>query len=73
MSAHKLAVLLGLIALICAGGTQAEEGPNPLALLGSASGAGDTLKERLSDKASDDQRVDNRSRVVGFYDGSARP
>lgn len=59
MSAHKFAVLLGLIALICAGGTRAEDGPKPPALPGSASGAGETLKERLSDKASDDQRVDN--------------
>jgi hypothetical protein len=59
MPAHKFAVLLGLISLICAGGTQAEEGPNPPALPGPASGAGETLKERLSDKASDDQRVDN--------------
>ena len=59
MQAHKLAVLLGLVSLICSGGTQAEEGPNPPALPGSASGAGETLKERLSDKASDDQRVNN--------------
>ena len=59
MRAHKFAVLLGLISLICAGGTRSEGGPNPPALPGSASDTGDTLKERLSDKASDNQRVDN--------------
>ena len=59
MPAHKFAVLLGLISMICAGGTRAEDGPNSPALPGSASGAGETLKERLSDKASDDQRVNN--------------
>jgi hypothetical protein len=59
MPAHKFAVLLGLISMICAGGTRAEDGPNSSAPPGSASGAGETLKERLSDKASDDQRVNN--------------
>jgi hypothetical protein len=55
--------LIGLISLICGGGARAEDGSNPpilvLAVPGSASGAGETLKERLSDKASDNQRVDN--------------
>src|SRR5690349_4528230 len=55
--------LLGVISLICACGARAEDGPNPPVLVpalpGSATGAGETLKERLSDKSSDEQRVDN--------------
>ena len=57
MQAHNFAVLLGLVSLIVPATLRAEDGPNPPAL--SPSRAGETLKERLSDKASDDQRVNN--------------
>jgi hypothetical protein len=47
--------------------------PNPAMEAARATGAGSTLKERLSDKASDEQRVDNCKVPVDRRGSKPRP